>query len=141
MLEIYVINTLLVTFAVLVHYEILRYLSKLIVNINIPHRLRIVVGVYGALLAHVVEIWLFGIGYYGMLKWPDFGSLYGNFNGELLDCVYFSFTNYTSLGYGDIEPFGHLRFTAGLESLTGLVLIGWTASFLYVEMTRFWNES
>lgn len=141
MLGIYAINTLLVTSAVLVHYEILRHLSKLIPDIKIPHRLRIVVGVYGALLAHVAEIWLFGIGYYTMLKWPSFGSLHGNFNGDLLDCVYFSFTNYTSLGYGDIEPLGDLRFTAGLESLTGLVLIGWTASFLYVEMTRFWNES
>ncbi|MFT4719087.1 MAG: hypothetical protein ACI9SB_000250 [Candidatus Azotimanducaceae bacterium] len=140
-LGIYIINTLLVTFAVLVHYEILRYLSSLIPKLNIPHRLRIVVGVYGALLAHVAEIWLFGLGYYALLKWQGFGTLRGNFNGELLDCVYFSFTNYTSLGYGDIEPLGDLRFTAGLESLTGLVLIGWTASFLYVEMRRFWNES
>jgi hypothetical protein len=27
----------------------------------------------------------------------------------------------------------------GLESLTGLVLITWTASFLYYEMQRYWN--
>ncbi|MBT7370542.1 MAG: two pore domain potassium channel family protein, partial [Gammaproteobacteria bacterium] len=37
-------------------------------------------------------------------------------------------------------PTGHLRFLSGLESLVGLVLIGWTASFIYVEMTRFWRE-
>jgi hypothetical protein len=76
-----------------------------------------------------------------MLRSQKFGSLQGNFDGSLLDCVYFSFTNYTSLGYGDVEPLGDIRFTAGLESLTGLVLIGWTASFLYVEMSRFWHES
>jgi hypothetical protein len=28
----------------------------------------------------------------------------------------------------------------GIESLTGLVLITWTASFLFVEMQRFWDS-
>ncbi len=140
-LGIYFINGLLVTLAVIVHYEILRLSSVLIPRLNIAHRLRIVVGIYGALCAHVAEIWLFGVGYYLMLQSRGFGALTGNFDGSLLDCVYFSFTNYTSLGYGDIEPFGDIRFTAGLEALTGLVLIGWTASFLYVEMSRFWHEA
>jgi hypothetical protein len=40
---------------------------------------------------------------------------------------------------GDIQPHGDLRFLTGIESLTGLVLITWTASFLFVEMQRFWN--
>ena len=141
MLGIYLINGLLITLAVIVHYESLRFLSVFIPRLNITHRLRIVVGIYGALCAHVAEIWLFGWGYYYMLRSQKFGSLQGNFDGSLLDCVYFSFTSYTSLGYGDIEPLGDIRFTAGLESLTGLVLIGWTASFLYVEMSRFWHES
>ena len=98
------------------------------------------VGVYGALTAHVLELCLIGVDYYIMHLEPSLGALQGNYSGSLLDSVYFSFTSYTSLGYGDIEPVGPLRFTAGLESLTGLVLIGWTASFLYVEMTRFWDE-
>ena len=58
-----------------------------------------------------------------MLNYGDFGSLQGNFDGSLIDCVYFSFTNYTSLGYGDIEPLGNIRFLAGLEAITGLSLI------------------
>ena len=32
-----------------------------------------------------------------------------------------------------------LRFLSGLEALAGLVLITWTASFLYYEMQRYWN--
>jgi len=47
--------------------------------------------------------------------------------------VYFSYT------LGDIEPLGNIRFLAGIESLTGLVLITWTASFLYYEMQRYWT--
>ncbi|WP_418287457.1 ion channel [Marinobacterium aestuarii] len=38
------------------------------------------------------------------------GRLKGNFDGSLLDCVYFSFTTFTSLGCGDIQPVGYLRF-------------------------------
>ena len=29
---------------------------------------------------------------------------------------------------------GDVRFLAGLEALTGLVLITWSASFLFIEM-------
>jgi hypothetical protein len=76
-----------------------------------------------------------------MNRAENWGLLKGNFDGSLLDCVYFSFTSYTTLGIGDIEPHGDLRFLSGLESLTGLVLITWTASFLYLEMTRYWDEN
>ncbi|HAG72314.1 MAG TPA: ion transport 2 domain protein, partial [Gammaproteobacteria bacterium] len=54
--------------------------------------------------------------------------------------VYFSITNYTTDGHGDIKPFGHFRFTAGIEAITGLLLITWSASFMFVEMTKFWEE-
>ena len=74
-----------------------------------------------------------------MVRSGRWGTLAGTFEGTFFDCVYFSFTSYTTLGTGDIEPFGDIRFLTGLESLTGLVLITWTASFLYLEMTRYWN--
>ncbi|EGG99066.1 Protein yfbU [gamma proteobacterium IMCC2047] len=58
----------------------------------------------------------------------------------MLDCGYHSFVTYTSLGFGDIIPTGYLRFITGIEALAGLVLIAWTASFVYVEMRRFWDN-
>ena len=54
--------------------------------------------------------------------------------------MYFSFTNYTTVGYGDIEPFGNIRFLAGLEAITGLSLITWSASFMFMEITQFWKD-
>jgi hypothetical protein len=33
-----------------------------------------------------------------------------------------------------------MRLIAGVESLNGLVLIGWSASFTYLEMARFWEN-
>jgi hypothetical protein len=136
---IYFINSVLIASAVLIHYEMLRWMSLLIPRLDIRPRLRVLLGVFGALIAHVAQIWLFGIAYYWMGTDEKLGMLTGNTNGSLMVNVYFSFTTYTSLGFGDIEPIGDLRFLAGLEALTGLVLIAWTASFMYLEMSRYWK--
>jgi len=133
-------SAILVMLAVLVHYEILQRISLLLPKIRIPHRLRVMVAVLGALIAHVIEIWIFAIGYYLLIKSELIGTLIGNFTGTLLDCGYHSFVTYTSLGFGDIIPTDYLRFVTGIEALVGLVLIAWTASFVYVEMRRFWDD-
>lgn len=136
---VFIVNLLVIGLAVVVHYEFLYRITRLLPILRIRHRFRIVLGVFLALTAHAVEVWLFAISYYLMHRSEEWGYLKGNFDGSLLDCVYFSFTSYTTLGTGDIEPHGDLRFLTGLESLTGLVLITWTASFLYLEMIRYWD--
>ena len=137
MLLAFLINSLLIRIAVTIHYEVLRLLSVTIPKLQIKHRLRVIVGVFGTICAHVIEIWMFGLAFYLLTQYGDFGSLGGNFDGSLIDSVYFSFTNYTTVGYGDIEPFGVLRFLTGVESLTGLSLITWSATFMFIEMSKF----
>ena len=139
MIYVFLINCLVVAVSVIVHYEFLYRLTLVIPKMGIPHRYRIVFGVFGALIAHTLEIWVFAVAYYFMNKVQGWGQLTGNFDGSLLDCGYFSFTVFTTLGFGDIEPLGGLRYLTGVESLTGLVLITWTASFLYYEMQRHWS--
>jgi hypothetical protein len=134
------INTLVVVLAIIIHYEFLFRMTLLVPKLRVKHRFRIVLGVCGALLAHAIEVWIFAVAYYVMHRNPGWGELQGNFSGSLLDCVYFSFTTFTTLGFGDIQPVGHLRYLTGIESLTGLVLITWTASFLFVEMQRYWDS-
>lgn len=134
------IYSLVIALAVLVHFEVLSNLTRWLPRLPVTRRVSVLFGVFGALIAHVVEVWLFGIAYYLMLKTDYFGGLTGNFTNSLLDCVYFSFTCYSSLGFGDINPFGLLRFLTGLEALTGLLLIAWTASFMYIEMQKFWKQ-
>ncbi len=140
MISSFLIITLLVTAAVIIHYEMLRLLWITIPKLQIRHRVRVVFGVFGTICAHVIEVWMFGLAFYWMVRSGNYGSLEGNFDGSLLDCVYFSFTNYTTLGYGDIEPFGQLRFLSGLEAITGLSLITWSASLMFLEMRKFWEE-
>jgi hypothetical protein len=139
MLKIYLINSVVVALVVIIHYEFLFQFTRAMPRLRIRHRFRIVLGVISALCAHALEVWIFAASYYLMHHSQQFGHLQGNFEGTFNDCVYFSFTTYTTLGTGDIEPIGPIRYLTGIESLTGLVLITWTASFLYLEMIRFWD--
>ena len=133
------INCLIVAIVIVVHYEFLYRITLHIQKMTLKHRYRIVFGVFGSFVAHSIEVWIFAVAYYFMHHLDGWGELTGNFNGSLLDCVYFSFTVFSTVGFGDIEPLGNLRYLTGVESLTGLVLITWSASFLYFEMQRYWN--
>lgn len=140
MLTVFITNIIVIAIVVTIHYEFLYRFTILMPELKIRHRFRILLGVIAALTAHAVEVWIFAFSYYYMHKSDGWGYFQGNFEGSLMDCVYFSFTTYTTLGTGDIEPIGDLRYLTGLESLTGLVLITWSASFLYLEMTRYWDR-
>ena len=136
MIVIILINSIVVIACVLIHYEFLYHMSRLIPRLRIANRYKTVCGVFGCLVAHAIEIWIFALAYFLIIQDGSLGQLAGNFDGSLLDSGYFSFTVYTTLGFGDIEPTGLIRYLTGIESLTGLVLITWTASFLFLEILR-----
>lgn len=58
--------------------------------------------------------------------------------GAFWDCVYLSFITFTTVGYGDVVPRGMIRYLTGIEALAGLILITWSASFLFIEMQKYW---
>ena len=118
----------LVMISVLIHYEVLYGASRLIPRLAIPVRACMPVVIAACVTAHVLEISLFAAAYGLMDAQLGMGVLSGETEGSPLDLFYFSATTYTTLGYGDISPVGALRVTAAIESLTGLVLIGWSAS-------------
>ncbi|MFT7654717.1 MAG: hypothetical protein ACI9ON_001381 [Limisphaerales bacterium] len=89
----------------------------------------------GALfIAHLFEVGVFAVGMYLTATQLQIGSLIGATVLDFHGYLYFSMATYTSLGLGDIYPTGELRLLTGLEVLTGLLMIGWSASFLFVEM-------
>jgi hypothetical protein len=44
---------------------------------------------------------------------------------------YFSLVTFTTLGYGDITIGSEHRILAGLESINGIILIGWSTAFMF----------
>lgn len=130
------VPVLLVLLVVGVHYEALNLASGTLRRIGRVYRTRVALAVLIALVAHFTESFIFAIGWLVAIKTGNVELSITD--PTMADLVYFSLSNYTSLGYGDIIPSGSGRVLAGIEALTGLVLIAWTASFTYLEMREFW---
>ena len=128
-----------VIFCVALHYEGLRLLSDRLPMPQRNQRRQVVLLILCLLLLHIVEIWIFGGAYYLLLEYGAAGALIGDTQLGLLDCVYYSASVFTTLGFGDIVPVGPIRFVTGTEALCGLTFITWSASFTFLEMLKIWN--
>jgi voltage-gated potassium channel Kch len=106
---------------------------------GIKPRARLIVVILVAFVAHLIEIALYALAIYGLVRFGGLGSLGDPSRFSLDVSLYFSAETYTSLGYGDVVPGGALRLLAGVEALNGLLLIGWSASYTYIAMERFWS--
>lgn len=135
------ITGLIVIATVLVHQSGLSYLNHRHHALSTLDRRRVLAAIFVVLGLHVVEIWLFGLGFWALLMWSPAGTIVGAPAAGLLDCIYFSAATYTTVGFGDLAPQGPIRFLAGTEALTGFVLITWSASFTYLQMERHWPAS
>ena len=134
-----IISLLLVAATVLMHYELLQFAGTLPGRLTGPTRSRLIIVIGVVVVAHVLEAGLYAVAYYVLHTHFDIGGLAGHLEGDLLDFFYFSMATYTTLGIGDLHPSGAMRLVAGVESLNGLVLIGWSASFTYLTMEEFWG--
>jgi hypothetical protein len=131
----------LVVATVLIHYELLRYASGLTQELATASRRAILSVILILFFAHVAEAGLYAVAFALMHTHPELGAIAGEVEGGWLDFVYFSLATYTTLGMGDLHPLGPLRLVAAVESLNGLVLIGWSASFTYLSMEKLWGRS
>lgn len=123
----------------LIHYEVLRGLSVVLPRVRIQHRAKLILVIITTFIAHVVEILLYAVALYSLIHQPGLGSLREAESFSMATSLYFSAETYTSLGYGDVVPTGAVRLLAGAEALNGLLLIGWSASYTYIAMERFWK--
>ncbi len=129
----------MISIAVLLHYFFLHEATTLLPRLSVPHHFRIIFVVLSSLIAHLIEIWLFAIAYYFMQSSDidGWGHFTGNYNGTLLDSAYYSAITYTTLGFGDITPVGNIRIVTAIEALLGLILIAWTATFIYSQLDQY----
>ena len=54
--------------------------------------------------------------------------------------VYFSITTYTTVGFGDVVLGPGWRLLAGIEGLTGLILVGWSTAFVFAIVNRMYEH-
>ena len=85
--------------------------------------------------AHILEIIWFAGGFYISSKWLDLGELNSSVGNQFRDYFFHSAVTYSSLGMSEI-PTGHLRFMTAMESLTGIIILTWSATFFYSVMDR-----
>jgi hypothetical protein len=123
-----------------IHYEVLGALNDRLPALKVPDRSKLLVVMVVAFLAHLLEMAVWGVALFLIVHHADVGGLRGDVPLTLLNCIYFSAETYTSLGFGDVRPDGHLRLMVGMEALNGLLLIAWSASFTYLSMERFWSS-
>jgi hypothetical protein len=130
---------LLLVLTTLLHYEALRGLGLALPLLPMPPRAKVIALIIGAFAAHALEIGLYAGAMYGLAGWLGTGVFGPAHVPDFSMLLYFSAETYTSLGYGDIVPHGPLRLLAGAEALTGLLMIGWSTSHVFVATERFWD--
>ncbi|MUV15758.1 ion channel [Noviluteimonas gilva] len=81
--------------------------------------------VFGLMLLHGLEIWLYA------LVFLDIGAV-----ADLRTAVYFSTISFAAIGYSDaaIEP--RWALVAAIEGINGLVLLGWSTAYFVTVMSR-----
>lgn len=131
------IVTALVLTVVLIHFAALAFVSdRMMPRLGRWGRWRLVAMLAVLIPAHLLEILVFAGAFWATERCSDLGSLDGALAPGFRSHLYFSASAYTSLGFGDIVPQRGLRLITSIETLCGLILIGWSASFTYLEMGR-----
>ena len=83
------------------------------------------------MVLHMLEIGIFALVYWLMAFEPEFGEIAAIESSY--DYIYYSSIVYTTVGFGDLYPIGPVRIVTAIESLIGLVLITWSATFIFIH--------
>ena len=134
------ISAAAVVVSVLIHYEAMAFTIRVLPRTMLSRRTRIVALILMMIVAHVIEIWMFGFLYWFFHAWPELGAISGSFTEGALDYIYFSVITFTTVGYGDYIPHGPVTILCGTEALVGISFLAWTASVTFLEMQRDWSD-
>ena len=97
---------------------------------NVVRRVGLLLGIFTFIvLLHLIQIAL-----WAGVFWRE-GEL-----PTLEKAVYFSITCYTTVGFGDIVLGPGWRVLAGIEGLTGIILVGWSTAFVFAIVNRMYEH-
>src|SRR5207247_4532284 len=79
----------------------------------------------GIVLLHLVQVGLWAVVFWRAQALPNVDT-----------ALYFSLATYTTIGFGDVVVGPAWRGLAGLEGLTGILLVAWSTAFVFRVVTR-----
>jgi hypothetical protein len=92
---------------------------------------------WGLAMLHLIEIGIAAAVLAQLLKVPGYGSITDGFGSDAADYLYFAGIAFSTLGYTQLEAHGAIRLMVMMISLSGFMLITWSATFIYT----IWGET
>ena len=106
-----------------------RFFASIQDRFNIVRNFFVVISVVWILsIMHLIQAAIWAIAYYLL------GGL-----GSYYQALYFSIITMSTVGYGDLTAPSDWRLFGGIEALMGPLLFGWSASFLFGTVNRFYQ--
>ncbi len=133
-----VASVTLISFTLTLHFLALRGISACLPQCAVCKPHIVLFAVAAIFVVHLAEIGAYAFAYTWLSNHFEVGELVGKETATYMDFYYYSAVTYTSLGIGDVFPLRHLRIISGLETLNGLLLIGWSTSFSFLLMKNYW---
>jgi hypothetical protein len=113
---------------VLVHW--LAGVRQVLESPSAPRRVWLLLRVFlWIVLLHLIQVGLWAVVYWLAHEVPT-----------LETAVYFSLVTYTTIGFGDVVLGPGWRVLAGIEGLTGVLLIGWSTAFVFAIVHRMYEH-
>ena len=84
----------------------------------------------GIVLLHLTQVGLWAVVFWRAQELPN-----------LETALYFSLASYTTIGFGDVVVGPRWRLLAGIEGLTGILLVGWSTAFVFAVVNRMYEHS
>lgn len=113
------------------HYEGISRLDRAVRRQAKARRTILMTVIAALILIHVLEIGLYAAVYALAVGPMDMGGFVGERAMSRMDFFYYAAETYSSLGYGDIYPQGAVRVIASISPLNGVLLLAWSAAFLF----------
>ena len=80
-------------------------------------------------LLHLIQVGLWALVFWRARELPN-----------LETALYFSLATYTTIGFGDVVVGPGWRVLAGIEGLTGMLLVGWSTAFVFAVVNRMYEH-
>ncbi len=84
---------------------------------------------FGIFVLHLVQVGLWAVVLWRAQQLPNVET-----------ALYFSLGTYTTIGFGDVVVGPGWRVLAGMEGLTGILLVGWSTAFMFAVVNRMYEH-